>query len=157
MAHPRVSLFSVYARISRSNVLKEEFIHATMAKRLSKALRGKRRWVGIECTAQFASRSSLATHLSNLFESIEQSGAFELMEFYAAGSEVAIDAVSALDGSEPRGFGILQIPHSAYQAVRQLLEREDSLSTHAVHSLTSSGKIRLVRERLNLPRPIRDR
>jgi len=128
-----------------------------MAKRLSKALRGKRRWVGIECTAQFDSRSSLAKHLSDLFESIEQTGEFELMEFYPAGSEVAIDTVSSLDGTEPRGFGILQIPHSAYEAVRLLFEREDSLSHHGVHSLTSSGKIRLVRERLNLPRPNRNR
>ncbi len=128
-----------------------------MAKRLSKALRGKRRWVGIECTTQFTSRSSLGGHLSSLFESIEQSATFRLMEFYPADSEVAIATVSFLGGSEPRGFGILEIPHPAYQAVRLLIESEDSFSNHAVHSLTSSGKIRLVRERLNLPRPIRNR
>ncbi len=79
------------------------------------------------------------------------------MEFYPADSEVAKATVSALEGSEPRGFGILEIPHPAYQEVRLLIESENSLLDHAVRSLTSSGKIRLVRERLHLPRPNRNR
>jgi hypothetical protein len=128
-----------------------------MAKRLTKALRGKRRWVGIECTSQFDSRSSLGGHLSSLFQSIEQSITFRLMEFYPAESEVAKDTVTALEGSDARGFGILEIPHPAYQEVRLLIESEHSLSDHGVRSLTSSGKIRLVRERLHLPRPDRNR
>ena len=152
-----MSLFSVYARFLRSKVLKEEYLDSTMAKRLTKALRGKRRWVGIECTSQFESRSSLGGHLSSLFQSIEQSTTFRLMEFYPADSEVAKSTVSALEGSEPRGFGILEIPHPAYQGVRLLIESENSLLDHAVRSLTSSGKIRLVRERLHLPRPNRNR
>ena len=79
------------------------------------------------------------------------------MEFYPADSEVAMATVSALGGMEARGFGILEIPHPAYQAVRLLIESENSLSDYAVRSLTSSGKIRLVRERLHLPRPNRNR
>ena len=152
-----MSLFSVYARFLRSKVLKEESVLTTMAKRLTKALRGKRRWVGIECTSQFESRSSLGGHLSSLFQSIVQSTTFRLMEFYPADSEVAMATVSALGGVEARGFGILEIPHPAYQAVRLLIESENSLSDYAVRSLTSSGKIRLVRERLYLPRPNRNR
>lgn len=128
-----------------------------MAKRLTKALRGKRRWVGIECTSQFESRSSLGGHLSSLFDSIEHISTFRLMEFYPANSDVAIATVTALDGDEPRGFGILEIPHPAYEEVRSLIESEDSFSNYAVRSITSSGKIRLVRERLHLPRPNRNR
>ena len=128
-----------------------------MAKRLTKALRGKRRWVGIECTSQFESRSSLGGYLSSLFDSIEHISTFRLMEFYPANSDVAIATVTALDGDEPRGFGILEIPHPAYEEVRFLIESEDSFSNYAVRSITSSGKIRLVRERLHLPRPNRNR
>lgn len=79
------------------------------------------------------------------------------MEFYPANSDVAIATVTALAGDEPRGFGILEIPHPAYEEVRFLIESEDSFSNYAVRSITSSGKIRLVRERLHLPRPNRNR
>jgi len=128
-----------------------------MAKRLSKALRGKRRWVGIECLAQFESRSSFEKHLSEVLHPLEDTKPFRLMDFHPAHSEVAIAAVSALGGIENHGFAILEIPHSEYQSVRQFIESEDSLLTHGIRSITSSGKIRLVRERLAIPRPKRNR
>ena len=127
-----------------------------MAKRLSKALRGKRRWVGIECLAQFESRSSFEKHLSEVLQALDESNSVRLMDFHPAHSEVALAAVSVLKDSQGCGFAILQIPHPAYQNVRLLLESEDSLSTHGLRSLTSSGKIRLVRERLALPSPKRN-
>ena len=128
-----------------------------MAKRLSKALRGKRRWVGIECSAQFESRKSLEHHLHHTLQSLEIEGKCRLMDFHAADSQEAVLVASKLELGGGRGFAILEVPHPAYQAVRECFGAEDSLDLHGIHTLTSSGKIRLVRERMWLPRPNRNR
>lgn len=127
-----------------------------MAKRLSKALRGKRRWVGLECSERFTSRSSLEKQISNILEANQLSGDFRLMDFHACGSEVSQVASKELELDEQRGFAILEIPHPSYHEVRLCFGSEASYSQHGIASLTSSGKIRLVRERLILPRPIRN-
>ena len=127
-----------------------------MAKRLSKALRGKRRWLGIECSGQFTSRSALEKHILTILQSCEVPEEFRLMDFHACGSEVSQVASKELELDEQRGFAILEIPHPSYHEVRQCFASEASYSQHGIASLTSSGKIRLVRERLMLPRPIRN-
>ena len=126
-----------------------------MAKRLSKALRGKRRWLGIECSAEFTTRSLLEKQILNALNSNAVSEKFRLMDFHDSGSDTALLAAEKLELSGERGFAILEIPHSSYQAVRQCFGTEDSFSQYGILSRTSSGKIKLVRERLNLPRPIR--
>ncbi len=126
-----------------------------MAKRLSKALRGKRRWLGIECSAKFTSRSSLTKQISSVLQSSEVPEEFRLMDFHPSGSEEAVFASEKLGLSEQRGFAILEIPHPSYQEVRLCFGASDSYTQHGVVSRTSSGKIRLVRERLMLPRPNR--
>lgn len=126
-----------------------------MAKRLSKALRGKRRWVGIECSEQFTSRSSLEKKILSILLANDVSEDFRLMDFHACGSDVSQVASKNLQLGEQRGFAILEIPHPSYHAFRQCFESETSFSQHGILSRTSSGKIRLVRERLMLPRPIR--
>lgn len=126
-----------------------------MAKRLSKALRGKRRWLGIECSAEFTSRSSLAKQISSVLQSCDVPEEFRLMDFHPSGSEDAVFASEKLGLSEERGFAILEIPHPSYQEVRLCFGASDSYTQHGIVSRTSSGKIRLVRERLMLPRPNR--
>ena len=87
-----------------------------MPKRLTKALRGKRRWIGCHCKG-FSSRSELTAFLSDL--------PVKLFDFY---DEKCILQVNLLD----------------YEMVR------DVLSSGRIVSITSSGKIKLVRERMEM-------
>ena len=126
-----------------------------MAKRLSKALRGKRRWIGVECTERFTSRASLEKQILSILQTNGLSDNFRLMDFHACGSDISQSACKNLELDEQRGFAILEIPLPSYHAVRQCFGTETSLSLHGILTRTTSGKIRLVRERLMLPRPIR--
>ena len=94
-----------------------------MAKKLTKALRGKRRWIGCEC-ADFNSRSELEDFLQDL-------------------------SVKLYDFED--GKCILVTRLEEYESIR------GSLSEGRVVSVTSSGKIRLVRERMNFSRKPRKR
>ena len=142
---------------STSNVLKEWFLHTTMAKRLSKALRGKRRWVGFECSAEFEDRSSLKHHLATLWESFGIKAEIKLMDFHSASSPVSSDIAVVLDSDRGTGYGVLQVPHSHFSHLRSYIEADDSINLYKVQSYTSSGKIRLVRERMGMPKPPRKR
>ena len=94
-----------------------------MAKKLTKALRGKRRWVG--CTCQdFKSRSELEKYLAKL-----------PVKIYDFENEMCILVVSLEE----------------YQLLKE------NLSSGRVLSQTSSGKIRLVRERMGFTRKPRKR
>ena len=128
-----------------------------MAKRLSKALRGKRRWVGVECSNQFSSRSSLDKYILIVLQSNQISEQFKVMDFHASGSDVSRSACEQLELDGERGFAILEVPHPTYEAIRQCFGGEESFNQHGILSRTSSGKIRLVRERLKIPRPNRKR
>ena len=94
-----------------------------MAKKLTKALRGKRRWIGCEC-GDFNSRSELEEFLQDL-------------------------PVKLYDFED--GKCILVVRLEDYESIR------DSLSKGRVASVTSSGKIRLVRERMEFSRKPRKR
>ena len=94
-----------------------------MAKKLTKALRGKRRWIGCECSG-FNSRSELEDHLQDL--------PVQLYDF-------------------EDGKCILVVRLEEYDSVRE------SLSKGRVICVTSSGKIRLVRQRMNFSRKPRKR
>ena len=94
-----------------------------MAKKLTKALRGKRRWIGCECS-DFNSRNELENFLQDL-------------------------PVKLYDFED--GKCILVVRLEEYDSIR------DSLSKGRVVSVTSSGKIRLVRERMKFSRKPRKR
>ena len=94
-----------------------------MAKKLTKALRGKRRWIGCECS-DFNSRNELENFLQDL-------------------------PVKLYDFED--GKCILVVRLEEYESIR------DSLSKGRVVSVTSSGKIRLVRERMKFSRKPRKR
>ena len=94
-----------------------------MAKKLTKALRGKRRWIGCECS-DFNSRNELENFLQDL-------------------------PVKLYDFED--GKCILVVRLEDYESIR------DSLSKGRVVSVTSSGKIRLVRERMKFSRKPRKR
>tara|TARA_B100001564_G_scaffold353008_1_gene361329 strand:+ start:5410 stop:5694 length:285 start_codon:yes stop_codon:yes gene_type:complete len=94
-----------------------------MAKKLTKALRGKRRWIGCKCDG-FESRNELENFLS----------------------EYPVKIYDFEDGK-----CILVARLEDYDSIRE------SLSQGRVVSVTSSGKIRLIRERMNFKRKPRKR
>ena len=94
-----------------------------MPKKLTKALRGKRRWIGCTCD-NFASRNDLENYLSKM-------------------------PVKLYDFENDKC--ILMVRLEDYDSVLS------NLSTGRVVSETSSGKIRLVRERMGFSRTPRKR
>lgn len=107
-----------------------------MAKRLSKALRGKRRWIGVQLSSNIRSRNQLKTIIQGISSNLQLSSEPKLIDF-------DLDVIS--NGC---GTGILQVKLSDYSQFREHISRNDSLDKIGISSLTSSGKIRLVRERL---------
>ena len=132
-------------------------LQSIMAKRLSKALRGKRRWVGVVCSAQFEDRSSLQVHMESLWASIGIESNIRLMEFYPASSPEVEQISQTLGVSQSQGYAVLQVPHPSFNRLRTCIEDEESLDLNLLCSCTSSGKIRLVRERMGMPKPSRKR
>lgn len=132
-----------------------------MAKRLSKALRGKRRWLGVAFPSAVSSREEANKVISEMMGESTGDSIVRLFDFHHAQSEQAALTTIHLHGEnstvENRSYGVLQVPHEAYNHVRTLIESEDALKMHSIMSLTSSGKIRLVRDRMALARPPRRR
>ena len=94
-----------------------------MAKKLTKALRGKRRWIGCLCP-EFGSRSELTDYLSKY-------------------------PVRLYDFED--GKCIIEVKLENYDSIKS------ELTIGKVVSQTSSGKIRLVRERMEFSRKPRKR
>ena len=131
-----------------------------MAKRLTKALRGKRRWVGVFVNPRYQSRSSLAGLVNSITANIESNRAIKLMDFFASTDDNAVKSLEHIsndydDVETNAGVAILQVPLKQSQGLRNLLETEKALDNIGIKSFTTSGKIRLVRERMALPKPAR--
>jgi len=109
-----------------------------MAK-ITKAHRPKRRWIGLEVSADHVSRSSIAAAVQSLL----------------GDGPVLYDAVSAAKRGQPCGCAIVRVDLSEAATHRGVLAEASSWSEHGLRSVTVSGKIRLVRTRLGLPRPPR--
>ena len=132
-----------------------------MAKRLSKALRGKRRWLGVAFAVEVQSRNDAKEVIERTFNQLNIKNRIRLMDFYPHGSEQATSSTTYLQetiGSNmDYGYAILQVPHEVYTEVKTIAQDAECMSQNSILSLTSSGKIRLVRERLGLARPPRQR
>ena len=94
-----------------------------MPKKLTKALRGKRRWIGCTCEG-FDSRRDLIKFVSNI--------PVKLFDF-------------------ENNMCIFEVKLEDYNSIKSIF------SSGRVISVTSSGKIRLVRERMNFSRKPRKR
>ena len=86
------------------------------------------------------------------------------MDFYNGGSEAAELAHTNLKETLPKvslnseqGLAIIQVPHEVSSEFRELIETEQGYTEYSILSVSMSGKIRLIRERLNLPKPSRER
>ena len=78
------------------------------------------------------------------------------MDFFNAAERAQLEEtteVSELNG----GLAILRIHLKDAPSLRPLLQSQSALQRHGMSSVTTSGKIRLVRQRLGLPTPKRKR
>lgn len=128
---------SAFERAGRT-VIKDGLNQPSMA-RPSKAHRPKRRWIGVELGPRFTSREDIEQALADLF----------------AVKVRLMDAVPAAKRDHDVGLAILGVTLAVAPTVRSVLEDASAWSEHAMRGVTTSGKIRLVRERLGLPRPPR--
>ena len=119
-----------------------------MGRKLTKALRGKRRWVGVAFRRGIVDRATAGRLLHHLDEDLNTVQPLRLMDF------VEPD-VHGLD--DERWLGVLCVRLEDSFSLREALSGEDALDQRGMQSLTTSGKIRLVRERLGLPKPKRRR
>lgn len=127
-----------------------------MAKRLTKALRGKRRWVGVGVHQRFQDRPSVEKGLEKVQKAMESQPNLRLMDFKTIQQRGALAEQPELtDLPQQDGLAIVRVPHNAIRDIRKLLEEEDAMDKWGFQSLTTSGKIRLVRQRLGLPKPKR--
>lgn len=94
-----------------------------MAQRLTKALRDKRRWIGLTVSPKISTRSELEDAISKI---------------------APVDSWRLYDFKESKA--ILRILLKHQDDWRKILSNQDSL----IYSMTISGKIKLVRERLGL-------
>ena len=119
-----------------------------MAAKLSKAKRPKRRWIGFSFPSPIRSRNELEALFKQL---LPDAIYFRLYDAHFSGSEVVVNSCELQSIEGDIGLGILCVNLVDYEVVRQCFS--SSSSGLNLHSLSSSGKIRLVRQRLSLPKP----
>tara|TARA_B100001175_G_scaffold293348_1_gene279783 strand:+ start:840 stop:1262 length:423 start_codon:yes stop_codon:yes gene_type:complete len=119
-----------------------------MAAKLSKAKRPKRRWIGFSFPSSICSRSEIEGQIQQLFPADIH---FRLYDAHFHGSDVAKASCEHQSIKDNIGLGIMCVNLVDYDAVREVFST--SSTDGRIHSLSSSGKIRLVRQRLGLPKP----
>jgi|TARA_B100001564_G_scaffold232695_1_gene196602 hypothetical protein len=119
-----------------------------MAAKLSKAKRPKRRWIGISFPSSIRSRGDVEVLIKQCFSDNIH---FRLYDTHFHGSEIVNASCEFQSIKDDIGLGIICVNLVDYDAVRELLSK--SSENGRMNSLSSSGKIRLVRQRLGLPKP----
>ena len=138
--------------------MKKEAPRGVMAKRPTKALREKRRWLGLLVEATYEERTGVEKLLVSLSEHLEKKPNLRLMDFWNAERVTSLDLSKAsVNLQHIGGLAIVRADLKDTPALRRLLEGEDALALYGLMGLTTSGKIRLVRQRLGLPKPPRRR
>ena len=119
-----------------------------MGAKVSKAKRPKRRWIGITVPSTIQSRDALQSALE-----VSELAAFNirLYDFHRANSDAAIAARNHCQFSDDVGVAILCLLLRDYERARTYFESYNQ----GFNSFSSSGKIRLIRERMGLPKPSR--
>jgi len=109
---------------------------------LSKAKRGKRRWLGLQISPEIGGREDFKQMMESLTSIPDTWRLYDLQV-----------------GLEPNtGLAIIRVPLTDYPTFREVLGGQGDTALNqggdsGVKSLTSSGKIKLVRQRLGLERP----
>ena len=120
-----------------------------MGAKLSKAKRPKRRWIGIAFPEAIKTRDDLKKSFTT---SSLSACNIRLYDFHDAETDVAVSVCTTHRLSSELGIAIVCVLLRDYGGVREYF---DSEVNEDFVSLSSSGKIRLVRERLGLPKPSR--
>lgn len=128
--------------------LQSEVPRWVMAAKLSKAKRPKRRWIGFSFPSSICSRNELETHFK---QSLPETIQFRLYDVHFFGSEVVTNSCEIQSIKEDIGIGIVCVNLVDYDQVRSFFLQHTG--KEKLNSLSSSGKIRLVRQRLGLPKP----
>ena len=125
-----------------------------MAKRLTKALREKRRWLGVLVGNELQDRKTLEARLASNAQLHTEPLRFRLMDFHPSEhSDVPEDQGENTPPSP--GRAILRVPLQQIQTWRTTIGESPQEGIEGIYCVTTSGKIRLVRERLNIQRPPR--
>ena len=136
--------------------MKKKALGCSMAKRLTKALREKRRWVGVMVDPSCQHREDVERQLNAMTSSLDTKPNIRLMDWCSLDRRSSLGEPTPLTADHPHvGLAILRIHLKDAHFLRDILESGSALEQHGLQSLTTSGKIRLVRERLGLPRPKR--
>ena len=121
-----------------------------MTKRLSKALRGKRRWLGVTIDNRYKSRNDLEIVLEATGTTLNLSRKLRLMDFVGSDNYVGVSQFE----SESLGVAIMQVSLEDIALVREHLNQELIAKEIGISTITTSGKIRLVRERLSVKKKV---
>ena len=136
--------------------MKKKALGCFMAKRLTKALREKRRWVGVMVDPSCQNREEVEKRLNALVSSLDTEVNIRLMDWWPLDQRTSLGEPTPLTANHPHvALAVIRIHLKDAPLLRGLLESSSALEQHGLQSLTTSGKIRLVRERLGLPRPKR--
>lgn len=123
-----------------------------MAKRLSKALRGKRRWLGILVDSRITNRKQFEKILSDIGAEFSLKKPIRLMDFknnkHYDEPENVIQFLADKEMRNDVGAAIIEVQLEDYDDVRNLISESDFFYHKGALSFTTSGKIRLVRERI---------
>ena len=120
-----------------------------MGAKVSKAKRPKRRWIGIAIPATITTRDDLKLFLKNSPLSPYN---IKIYDFHDGETDVAVSVCKTHGLFGELGIAIVCVLLVEYGSIREYF---DSELNGSLTSLSSSGKIRLVRERLGLPKPLR--
>ena len=120
-----------------------------MGANVSKAKRPKRRWIGITMPSDIQTKQNLIDAISS-----SRLSAYVIKPYdtYFSKTKEATHACSFLQIHDDVGVAILCVLLKDYSNVRSFLESENELQ---FISISSSGKLRLVRERMGLSKPPR--
>ena len=127
-----------------------------MAKRLTKALREKRRWIGVLVHTRHHHREAVEHVVQTMSQMMEAKPSLRLIDFFPQQERPTLAEQTDLANQHGEGgLAIVRAPLKAMPELRNLLHDQKALETWGIMSLTTSGKIRLVRQRLGLPKPKR--
>ena len=119
-----------------------------MGKRNSKALKPKRRWLGVGFDSRYEHKKDFIILIDDISRELQLERPLKLFDFVKSDCS----EIDNLNYSGFFGVAIIQVALVDVPRLRKLFNERQSASTYGVVSLTTSGKIRLVRERLNIKR-----
>ena len=119
--------------------MKKKDVARPMAKRLTKALREKRRWFGLAVSPSCTQRGDVEDLIERLAASIEPKPNLRLMDYFSAAERAASAAPTPLTASVEGGLAVLRVHLKDAPSIRSQLQREEALEKHGLESLTMSG------------------